>query len=116
MNDNFKNTLNNDTTEWRARLAYKCGICNKEYDSIKDRAACELECLKRQEKEKRIAAEKKKKEEQSARKAEVDKAVAHAQELINQYAADYGHYACTLSDILDDPYLAVRKILGNMLP
>ena len=118
MNDNFKNTLNNDTTEkpWRARLTYKCGICNKEHDSIKDRAACELECLKKQENEKRAAAEKKKKKEQTIRKAEVDKAVAHAQELIDQYAADYGHYTYTISDILEDPCLAIRRILGNMLP
>ena len=113
MNDNFKNTLNN---EGETCKPYTCGICGTAFSDIKLRAECELKCLKRQEKEEKLATEKKKKEEQSARKAEVDKAVAHAQELINQYAADYGHYACTLSDILDDPYLAVRKLLGNMLP
>lgn len=119
MNSNFKNTLNNEAaTEnpWCARLAYKCGICGKEHASVKDRAECELKCLKKQEKEKKLAAEKKKKEEQAVRKAEVDKAVARAQELIDQYAADYGNYTYTISDILEDPYLAVRKILHNMLP
>lgn len=118
MNSNFKNTLNNESaTEnpWTPRLAYKCGICNKEHASVKDRAECELKCLKKQEKEKKLAAEKKKKEEQSFRKAEVDKAMARAQELMDKYTADYGHYAYSISNILDDPYLAVHKIL-NMLP
>ena len=98
MNSNFKNTLNNETvTEqpYRARLAYKCAICDKEFDNIQDRAKCELACLKKQEEEKRLAAEKKKKEEQAARKKEVDEALAHAYKLRDKYVEDYGRHVYT---------------------
>ena len=102
MNNSFKNSLNNESAEWRARLAYKCAICGKEFDNIQDRAKCELACLKKQEEEKRIAAEKKKKEEQVTRKKEVDEALAHAYKLKDQYIKDYGSYAYTCdADDLD---------------
>ena len=59
LTQNNKSAENTSNTEWRARLAYKCGICGKEYDSIKARTECELACLKKQEEEKRLAAAKK---------------------------------------------------------
>lgn len=85
-----------------SRLAYKCGICNKEFDNVKDRAECELACLKKQEEEKKLAAEKKKAEEQAARMKEVDEALAHAYKLKDQYIKDYGIYTYTCdADDLD---------------
>lgn len=102
MNNSFKNSLNNESAEWRARLAYKCAICGKEFDNIQDRAKCELACLKKQEEKKRLAAEKKKKEEQAARIKEVDEALAHAYKLKDQYIKDYGSYVYTCdADDLD---------------
>lgn len=95
MNNSFKNSLNNETqneNKWCARLAYKCGICGKEHESVKDRAECELKCFKKQEETKRLAAEMKKKEEQSARKKEVDDAIDYACKLKEKYIEDYGGY------------------------
>ena len=92
MSTNFKKALNNDKAEWRTRLAYKCGICGAEFESVADRANCELKCFKAQEEEKRLAAAKKKQEEQAARKKEVDEAIAHADELKRKYIKDYGAY------------------------
>lgn len=115
MNNSFKNSLNNETqneNKWRARLAYKCGICGKEHDSIKGRAECELICLKKQEEEKRLAAEKKKKEEQSARKKEVDEAIAHACQLREQYAKDYGRHVYTCEN--PDELISVLDLFSRL--
>ena len=50
----------NEENKFCARLAYKCGICGTEFESVLDRAKCEIECSKRVEEEARIAAEAKK--------------------------------------------------------
>ena len=95
MNTNFKNTLNNDSQpskSWCARRAYKCSICDKEYDLPQDRAQCELKCYEKQEEEKRLAAEKKKVEERNARKKAVDEAFDKAYKLKDEYVKDYGRY------------------------
>ena len=81
--------------KWCARLAYKCAICGKEFDDVKDRVECELTCLKKQEEEKKLAEAKKKKEEQAARMKEVDEALAHAYKLKDKYIEDYGIYTYT---------------------
>ena len=121
MNNKFKNSLNNETqteSQWRARLAYKCGICDKEYESIQERAECELSCLRKKEEEERLAAAKKKAEEQRTRKAEVDKAVDRANELIDKYVEDYGTYRYNgILEMIDDDddYITLRDFL-RMLP
>lgn len=78
---------------------YKCGICDKVYNSIAERMRCEQACLAKQEVEAKKAAEAKKKEEQNARKAEVDLAIKkaneatdHANKLMRAYIQDYGSY------------------------
>lgn len=93
--------MSNEKNKWCARLAYKCAICDKEYDNVKDRVECELACLKKQEEEKRLAAEKKKKEEKIARKKEVDEALAYAYKLKDEYIKDYGSYVytCDVDDL-----------------
>ena len=109
MNNSFKNSLNNESAEWRARLAYKCAICGKEFDNIQDRAKCELACLKEQEEEK-------KKKEHAARKKEVDEAVARAEELKRKYIQDYGAYVrtCHVDDL--DELINFADLLRVRLP
>ena len=72
--------------------AYKCGICNKSYDKIEDRMACECKCYK----ELKEAEEEKRKQELEAakqsRKEEVDVAYRKYLELRGAYLKDYGHY------------------------
>lgn len=74
------------------KKAYKCAICDKEYENILDRANCEIRCAEKAELEARKAAEAKKKEEQKARKDEVDAAFKQLHELVTNYVKDYGHY------------------------
>ena len=74
------------------KAQYTCGICKTSYDSIQERAKCELACVKRVQEEEKRAAEEKKKVEQAARKAEVDKACKIFTELAESYAEDYGRY------------------------
>ena len=71
---------------------YKCGICNTEYSTVKERMSCEKSCIKKQEEEERKAAELKKAEEQKMRKEAVDEAIKRAVKLQNDYVKDYGHY------------------------
>ena len=103
LTSNNKSAESTSNVEWRARLAYKCGICGKEHDSIKDRAECELKCHKQKLEAEKLAAAKKKQEEQAARKKEVDEAVARAEELKSKYIKDYGAYVrtCHIDDIED---------------
>lgn len=107
MNNSFKNSLNNDKsndTQWRARLAYKCGICGTEFESIKDRAECEIKCSKMKEEREKFAAAKKKAEEKAARKKAVDEAFDKAYKLKDEYVKDYGSYMYTYED--EDEYSA----------
>ena len=71
---------------------YKCGICGTEHDNVFDRAQCELNCFEKQKEEARKLAESKKKAEKDARQLEVDKAIEHADVLIEKMVKDYGEY------------------------
>lgn len=97
-----------------ARKAFKCSICDKEYENAMDRARCELACGKKQEEEAKKAAEAKKMAEQPARKAEVDKARETYVKLYNEYINDYGEYAyetCTpVTNILVNKYPSLMDI------
>ncbi len=74
------------------KFTYQCGICGKSYDSVLERAHCELKCAERAEAEAKKAAELKKKEERKVRKAEVDHAFECLHKLVTAYVKDYGHY------------------------
>lgn len=71
---------------------YKCGVCGTIFDSIAERANCEVKCLKKQEEEAKKAAEAKRKEEQTKRKAKIDKMVEDLANEVNAYTKDYGWY------------------------
>lgn len=71
---------------------YKCGVCGTSYNSIAERMHCESACLKKQEDEAKKVAEAKKREEQNDRKAQVDAAIKHAEQVLRDYIRDYGTY------------------------
>jgi hypothetical protein len=93
--------MSNEKNKWCARLAYKCAICGKEHEDVKNRVECELTCLKKQEEEKKLAAAKKKAEEQATRKKAVDDALDYAYKLKDEYIKDYGSYVyvCNADDL-----------------
>ena len=74
------------------KRAYKCGICDTEYESVQDRMSCEMKCIKKQQEEEKRAAEEKRQAEQKMRKEAVDEAVQRAVKLYRDYVHDYGHY------------------------
>ena len=82
-----------------ARKAFKCSICDKEYEDAMDRARCELACGKKQQEEAKKAAEAKKQADKMARKAKVDKAYDEADKLRDEYVEDYGVYVRTSGDV-----------------
>lgn len=71
---------------------YTCDICKTSYDTVQERAKCELKCVKKIEEEERKAAEAKKQAEKEARKSEVDNAYKAFADLAKSYAEDYGTY------------------------
>ena len=127
MNDNynFKEALddvlnkvgtNNTINTILNKPQYKCGVCGRIYDSISERAECELKCLKLKEEEDKKAAEEKKKNEQKARRKEVDDAMKKAQDLMSKYIEDYGIYDYKTdytNDVFSDPFFFG---LLNLLP
>ena len=92
---------------------YKCCICGKIYDSITERAQCELACVKKQEEEVKKAAELKKREEYNTRRAEVDKAFDHAYELRDKFLKDYDSY--TYHKAFTDVDRVIHKNFGWLL-
>ena len=71
---------------------WKCGVCGKIFDEIKERNNCEMACIKKQEAEEKRIAELKKKEEKAARQAETDALVKKAIDSIKAFQKDYGYY------------------------
>ena len=72
---------------------YKCGLCGKEYETIAERAKCEMTCV-----DKQLAIEEKVKKEkakqvQEERRQEVVAALHHARELLDAYTDDYGSFS-----------------------
>jgi hypothetical protein len=75
-----------------AKPAYKCALCEEIYESVQERASCEMACLKKKQEEERKAAEAKKKEQQENRYNEVNAALDNVYALVNKYVEDYGSF------------------------
>ncbi len=71
---------------------YKCGICNKSYDRIEDRMACESKCYDDRKKAEEAKKKAELEEAKNARKEELDLACKKYLELRSAYMRDYGHY------------------------
>ena len=80
---------------------YTCGVCGANYDSIQERAECEMTCVKKIKEEERKAAEAKKKAEKETRQQEVTAALDNAFALMNKFMEDYGtyHYNGKIKDL-----------------
>lgn len=81
------------------KCTYKCSYCGKEYFSAVERAECELECHKREEKKKTEEKKALLENEKKKRKGEVKSAFQEYVrsrdkylELRNKYIKDYGSY------------------------
>ena len=71
-------------------MKFRCGICGKEYDTIKERAKCEVACAEREEK---LEEEKRKREldlKKQARSKEINIKFNELIALVTDYAKDYG--------------------------
>lgn len=77
------------------RKAFKCSICDKEYENAMDRARCELACGKKLEEEAKKAAEAKKQVEKIADHAKVTEAFDTAYKLRDEYTKKHGVYIYT---------------------
>ena len=71
---------------------YKCGICNKEYENIQDRANCEIKCIKLKQEKEKAEAKAKKEAEKESRFAEASAALDNAITLVNKCVEDYGTF------------------------
>ena len=76
-------------------IGYKCGICDKIYESIEERTNCEMSCLKKHKEEEKKAAEAKLRAEKDERFAEASAALDNAFALVNKCVEDYGSFQYT---------------------
>ena len=74
---------------------YRCEICGKAYDSISERANCELACFTKIQEEAKAAAEAKYQKEKDGRFAEASAALDNALALVNKCVEDYGSFKYT---------------------
>ena len=91
-NNNTK-LMQGDLIMDKKEKTFICAICGKGYDSILDRATCEIDCTKKKEEEEKRVAAAKKMAEKNMRKEAVDEAVANAFRLVKSYMNDYGSYS-----------------------
>ena len=75
-----------------AKKFYKCGICEKTYETIKERSNCEVACIKRQKEEEARLAKEKLQAEKDARCVDASNALDKAFDAVNQYIKDYGSF------------------------
>ena len=78
---------------------YKCGICGKEYESVKERAACELACAEKAEK---VAEEKRRKRleaEKDIKSKAINDKLSEVIDLMVEYQKDYK----------EDPHIKVKS-------
>lgn len=79
---------------------YKCEICGKEYDNLKDRANCEWRCSNKLEFEGEQHKKEILREEKKIRADEVNKAYNEYQKLYNKYIDDFSDNSFSLRDPL----------------
>lgn len=77
---------------------YKCEVCGKEYENLKDRANCEWNCSKKLEFEDEQRKREVLKKEKKARADEVNKAYNDYQKLYDKFFDDYGDNSFSLRD------------------
>lgn len=75
-----------------AKPMYKCALCDTVYESVAERAKCEMSCIAKKEEEDKKAAAEKKLAEKKMRKEAVDEAMSNAFRLAKEYMYDYGSY------------------------
>lgn len=68
---------------------FKCGYCGKEYDSLPERAKCELRCDEAQAREAEAARKKRLQEQKEERLSEIKKVHANLMELCEEFERDY---------------------------
>ena len=71
-------------------MKYRCSICGQEYNTVKERANCEIACA---EKSERAAEEKRKKqleEQKEARNKDINDKLTDLVRLMVKYSEDYG--------------------------
>ena len=80
-------------------MKYRCSICGKDYDTVKERAACEMACAEKSEK----AAEEKRKRELAAQKEErnavINRKLEELVDLMVKYNKDYQ----------EDPHIKIKS-------
>lgn len=69
---------------------YKCGICDKTYETIEERMNCERKCLIDEQVKAKKAEEERLAKERETRYKEVCEALNKANELKDAYLEDYG--------------------------
>lgn len=74
------------------KAQYTCAICKESYNTIQERAKCEMACIKKIEEEEKKAAAAKAKAEKDTRQQEVSAALDNALTLVNKFIEDYGSY------------------------
>lgn len=74
-------------------MSYKCEICGKTYETVRGRAACEEQCLKKQKKsEEELLAKRKQQDMEDAMK-DIQASIDKTDTLLKQYKTRFGEDA-----------------------
>lgn len=92
---------------------YYCGVCNKAYENLEERAKCETKCLKERAKAEEALRKQKLEEEKKVRYKEIECMWKALNGLISGYIKDYGSIQLGERRLFNDDYFGtIDKLLG----
>lgn len=92
---------------------YCCGVCNKFYDTLEERAKCESKCLKERAKAEEALKRQKLEEAKNARYKHIEMTWKELNQLISEYIKDYGSIQLGEKRLFDDNCsTSLNKLLG----
>lgn len=93
---------------------YKCSICGKDYDNVKDRAECEIRCIHAAEEESKRLAKQKAEDERVRFMNEIDAEFKAVREKMKIYNDKYGYTYVTDSKHNHSSLINLEEILNAL--
>ena len=83
------------------KTTYKCGLCGKEYETIAERARCEVACVDKQLAIEEKAKKEKKKQEQETERQAIIAEIVRVGEMVDAYTDKYGSFTYSTADFAE---------------
>lgn len=83
------------------KTTYKCALCGKEYETIPERARCEVACVDKQLAMEEKAKKEKQKQAQEAERKAIVAEIMRVGEMVDAYTDKYGSFTYSTADFAE---------------